>query len=63
MSKAFIIFLIFALPSSTPSPVYNGALSFHYSLRIGETVRVCKRANQNASKIQSRSVVESYRCV
>ena len=36
MSKRFIIFLNFALPSSAPSPVYNGTLLFHYSLRIGE---------------------------
>ena len=36
MSKIFIIFQIFALPSSATSPVYNGALLFHYSLRIGE---------------------------
>ena len=36
MSKVFIIFLIFALPSSAPLPVSNGALLFHYSLRIGE---------------------------
>ena len=36
MSKIFIVFLIFALPSSAPSPVYNGALSFHYSLWIGK---------------------------
>ena len=34
MSKILIIFLIFALSSSAPSPVYNGALSFHYSLQI-----------------------------
>ena len=36
MSKIFIIFLIFTLASSTPLPVYNGALSFHYSLQIGK---------------------------
>ena len=36
MSKIFIIFLIFALPSPAPSPVYNRAL-FHFSLRTGET--------------------------
>ena len=35
MSKIFIIFLIFALPSPAPSPVYNRAL-FHFSLRTGE---------------------------
>ena len=26
----------FVLPYSAPSPVYNRALSFHYSLQIGE---------------------------
>ena len=40
MSKIFITFLIFALPSSGPSPVYNGVLSFHYSLRIGEMAEI-----------------------
>ena len=38
MTKIFIVFLILALSSSAPSPVYNGTLSFHYSLRIGEMV-------------------------
>ena len=38
MSKIFIIFLIFALPCSAPPPVYNGVLSFHYSLQIGKMV-------------------------
>ena len=38
MSKIFIIFPIFTLPSSAPSPVYKGVLSFHYSFRIGEMV-------------------------
>ena len=36
MSKIFIIFLIFALPSSAPSSVYSGALLFHYPLRVGK---------------------------
>ena len=35
MSKIFIIFLISALSSLAPSPVYNRAL-FHVSLRTGE---------------------------
>ena len=35
MSKIFIIFLIIALPSPAPSPVYNRAL-FHFSLRTGK---------------------------
>ena len=35
MSKMFIIFLIFSLPSPVPSPVYNRAL-FHFSLRTGK---------------------------
>ena len=48
MSKIFIIFLIFALPSSTPSPVYNGALSFLYSLRIGEMAESFWRMYVNA---------------
>ena len=62
MSKIFIIFLIFALPSSAPSPVYNGALSFHYLLRIGEMAGSFRRVYVRAlSKIQSRSVLESYR--
>ena len=38
MSKIFIDFLIFVLSSSAPSPVYNEALSFHYSLWIDEMV-------------------------
>ena len=35
MSKIFIIFLIFALASPAPSPVYNRAL-FYFSLWTGE---------------------------
>ena len=43
MSKILITFLIFALPSSAPSPVYNGALLFHYSLQIGEMTESSQR--------------------
>ena len=35
--------MIFALPSSIPSRVYNGALSFHYSLPIGEIAESFRR--------------------
>ena len=45
MLKIFITFLIFALPSSAPSPVYNRALSFHYSLRIGEIAEISLLSN------------------
>ena len=31
------------MPSSAPSPVYNGALSFHYSLWIGEMAESFRR--------------------
>ena len=48
MSKIFILFLIFALPSSAPSPVYNGALSFHYSVRIGEMAESFRRVYVSA---------------
>ena len=48
MSKIFIVFLIFALSSSAPSPVYNGALSFHYSLRIGEMAESFRCVNVSA---------------
>ena len=47
MSKIFIIFLIFALPSPAPSPVYNRAL-FHVSLRTGEMAE----SNQKKQKIE-----------
>ena len=40
MSKIFIIFLIFALPS--PAPVNNTAL-FHFSLRTGEMAESFRR--------------------
>ena len=44
MSKIFIIFLIFTLASSAPFlPVYNGALPFHYSLRIGKMAESLRR--------------------
>ena len=61
MSKIFIIFLIFALLSPAPSPVYNSVISrFIEDWRNGGIIpaRVCKRATRNESKIQSRSVVE-----
>ena len=61
MSKIFIIFLIFALASPAPSPVYNSViLLFIVDWRNGGIipVRVCKRVNRNESKIQIRSVVE-----
>ena len=43
MSKIFIISLIFTLASSAPLPVYNGALSFHYSLRIAKMAESFRR--------------------
>ena len=47
MSKIFIIFLIFALPSPAPSPVYNRAL-FHLSLRTGEMAELFRHVYVNA---------------
>ena len=48
MSKIFIFFLIFALPSSAPSPFYKGAFSFHYSLRIGKMAKSFRRVYTSA---------------
>ena len=42
MLKIFIIFLIFALPSSALLPVYNRVL-FHFSLRTGEMTESFQR--------------------
>ena len=58
MSKEMIIFLIFALPSSAPFPVYNGALSFHYSFRTGEMVESCRRVYVSAPiEMQAKYIV------
>ena len=57
---------IFTFASSVPLPVYNGALSFHYSLRIVKMAKSFRRvyvSNRNATNIYSHSVVESYRSV
>ena len=48
MSEIFIIFLIFALPSPAPSPVYNRAL-FHFSLRTDEMAESLQRVYVSAS--------------
>ena len=48
MSKIFIIFLIFTLASSAPFlPVYNGALPFQYSLRIGKMAESLRRVYES----------------
>ena len=58
MLKEMIIFLIFALPSSAPFPVYNGALSFHYSFRTGEMVESCRRVYVSAPiEMQAKYIV------
>ena len=44
MSKIFIIFLIFALPSPAPSSVNSRGL-FHFSLRTGEMAESFRRVH------------------
>ena len=48
MSEIFIVFLIFALLSSAPSPVYNRAL-LHFSLRTDEMAESFQHVYVSAS--------------